>query len=66
MWTAKNILGFDFAKGSGGVSGYVKALFIEPDLVSWLCVVLVSGVGIALALLISISPTYKNTSTEQP
>lgn len=66
MWVAKNIFGIDFSKGSSGVSGYVKALFIEPDLVSWLSVVLIVGVGIAMALLISISPTYKTKPTDLP
>lgn len=59
LWVAKNIFGFDFAKGSGGVSSYVKALFIDHDLVSWLCIVLIAGVAIAMALLISVSPAYK-------
>lgn len=66
LWLAKNIFGLDFASGAGGVSGYVKALFLEPDLVSWLSVVLVAGVGIALALLISISPTYRDDATSSP
>lgn len=66
MWVAKNIFGFDFAKGSGGVSSYVKALFVEHDLVSWLSIALIVGMGLALAMLISISPTYKTKPTEQP
>ena len=66
LWLAKNIFGLDFASGAGGVSGYVKALFLEPDLVSWLSVVLVAGVGIALALLISISPTYRDDTPSSP
>ena len=59
MWVLKNVFGFDFAKGSGDVSGYVKALFVQPSLVSWLSVSLVIGVGIALAAIISTSAAYR-------
>lgn len=65
MWVAKNILGIDFATGASGTSSYITALFGEnPDTVAWLSVSLILAVGIAIAVLISISPAYKNPPEE--
>ena len=67
MWVAKNIFGVDFATGSSGASPYVTALFgEEPDLVAWLSVALILGVGLAIGLLINISPAYKDQPPEEP
>ncbi len=55
MWVAQNI----FNSGKAGVSGYVKDLFVEPNKVAWMSVVLIIMVGLLVAVLVSRSSAYK-------
>jgi SNF family Na+-dependent transporter len=64
MWVAKNIFGVDFSTGASGVSSYVKDLVEDGNVVAWLSVSLIAAVGIAIAVLVSISPAYKKPVEE--
>jgi len=65
FWFLQNIVGFNPITGAEQMSGYIKNLFVEPDLVAWLSVVLILLVGLFVVLLVSISKAYKKPVPEK-
>lgn len=62
-WLAKNVLGLG---GSGGISGYVKDLFVEPNAVAWMSVAIALLFGAFVGVLIARAPIYRRPITLLP
>lgn len=58
LWVLVNLLGVDLGSG-GGLSGYVKDLFVEPNTTAWLSVGLIVLVLIFALLILISSDRYK-------
>jgi neurotransmitter:Na+ symporter, NSS family len=65
MWVLVNVFGVNFSGGAPQISSYVTDLFINPNQVAWLSVVLVLVFAVFLALLVSKARAYQKT-TSQP
>jgi len=59
FWVLTSVLGINFSGGEANLSGYVVDLFVEPDLVAWLSVTLVTLLFIFFALIVSSVKRYK-------
>jgi NSS family neurotransmitter:Na+ symporter len=59
MWVASNVFGIDFKTGDAAYSGYIRDLFIEPNIVAWLSISLIAGVAALFVFIISLNPDYK-------
>jgi hypothetical protein len=59
MWVATNIFGLNFSTGEASYSGYVKDLFIKPNPVAWLSILLIALVASFFAFCIALNPRYK-------
>jgi SNF family Na+-dependent transporter len=64
MWVASNVFGIDFKTGDAAYSGYVRDLFIEPNIVAWLSISLIAGVAALFVFIIFLNPDYKKLTTK--
>jgi hypothetical protein len=62
MWVATNIFGLNFSTGEASYSNYVKDLFIEPNAVAWLSILLIGLVAAFFAFCVALNPSYKTTN----
>jgi len=60
MWVLVNVFGVSFTGGPSEISGYVKDLFVKPDKIAWMSIVLACGFATFLALIISRARVYKD------
>lgn len=60
LWILIDVLGVNFAGGAPKFSSYVQDLFIKPNHVAWMSIVLVTVLGAFLALLIARAPAYRS------
>lgn len=59
LWVLINVFGINFTGGPPEFSSYIKDLFIEPVVVAWLAVGLITSFAVFCVLLISRAPAYK-------
>ncbi len=64
LWVLMNVFGISFSGAGAEYSSYVKDLFIEPDPVAWMSVVLVVAFGVFVALLVSRAAAYRKPVKE--
>jgi len=60
LWILIDVFGFNFAGGAPKFSSYIQDLFIKPNTVAWLSIVLVFVLGAFLSLLIAKAPAYRS------
>ncbi len=59
LWVATNVLGVDLRTGETSYSGYVRDLFIEPNLVAWLSVGWIALVAALFCCIVAQNPGYR-------
>ncbi len=59
LWTAVNVFGLNPRTGEAVFSNYVRDLFIEPDQVAWMTVVLIACVAALFAFITFLNPAYR-------
>lgn len=64
-WVAKNVFGYDLAAGRGQVSGYVKDLLVEPNLVAWLSIGVIAMLAAFIALVTAIAPRFTQEAIDR-
>lgn len=64
MWIATNIFGLNSGTGEASYSNYVKDLFIEPNPVAWLSILLIGLVAVFFAFCVALNPAYKTANRE--
>jgi SNF family Na+-dependent transporter len=62
FWFLLNVIGFNPAGGAVEISGYVKDLFVAPNLVAWLSVGLALAFAIFCTVVIARAEAYKTFS----
>jgi len=62
MWVLLNVFGYRFDGGEAEFSGYVRDLFIEPNLVALLSVALILTVTALIVIVIACSRRYEENS----
>ncbi|MEM9226950.1 MAG: sodium:calcium symporter [Verrucomicrobiota bacterium] len=60
LWVVTQIFGVSLTGGENKLSGYVVDLFVEPNLVAWLSIVLVALLFVFFALIVSSVKRYKD------
>ncbi|MDQ8193091.1 sodium-dependent transporter [Coraliomargarita sp. SDUM461004] len=65
LWAAANIFGLDLHTGETHYSNYIVDLFIEPNRVARLSVVLIALVAALFTVIAALSPRYKNLKQKQ-
>ncbi len=66
LWTLENIIGYKLGGGPAEVSGYVQDLFIDPNPVAWMSVLLVLAFGTFVAMLIARGAAYQGRPPVDP
>ena len=59
MWVATNLFGLDFNTGEAAYSSYVRDLFIEPNAVAWMSILLIGLVAAFFTFCVALNPNYK-------
>lgn len=67
LWLLIDVFGVNFSGGPPAFSAYVTDLFIKPNAVAWMSVLIVVLFGVFMAMLIARAPVYKSVpGKEQP
>ena len=64
LWVAANVFGVDLRTGESSYSGYVRDLFIEPNIVAWLTIGLIGIVAALFIFIVAQNARYKNLDKE--
>jgi len=64
LWVLVNVFGFSFTGGEAEISGYVKDLFVTPNPVAWMSIVLVGIFGAFVTLLVARAGAYQTKPTD--
>lgn len=65
LWFAVNVLGLPLGGGKPQISSYVQDLFVTPNPVAWMAVLLAAGFGIFVILLAARAKAYANFQPEK-
>jgi hypothetical protein len=66
LWLIENVFGFNLAGGPPELSSYVSDLFVKPDRVAWMSVLLVSGFACFVGILIARARAYQPSKETTP
>lgn len=59
LWMTLNVFGFNFKTGEANINTQIRDLFIEPNRVAWMSIIIMLAVGTGIAMIVRKASKYK-------